>query len=761
MSTPRSSFSYIAMLTLLPAIALAWSSIVAPCIEIGFFWVSLLTALSVSLYAWRHGNRIGQASMFLVYCLLACSILLAVTSVVDLTNFSILGEHKDAESGVLMGGLLAFSLMAVISIRLSKRFPAALAWAAFVASLMVVYFSVSSNITALLPDYNTIATATFLVGGLLAFIAFSRYKENLNDSQYLSVLSIIVFFIAVVSPSAKDNLAAGFAASLVQLLAGVLFFSVRRNVSANVRIAGMMLLYIGFDSVAQNGLQKWLGVSGILAGIPSLLFCILFSVWIKFRMDEIPRGLYWVALFTFSYIGILGVIPEVYSDILAPATLPFAGLFVMVCMWYAPSSTPSVEQTWRIRFRNVCAAFGVAFVLVVSAAWFKVSLDMLIYNSGPALLIARLKNTPLWLGDAVFVRLAMREMSLWPEDVGNYPSEKLSLEQYLKAIRPCSDRFSFVMDTKRNQQKDQGVVNKCSGIRWGALEDNLNVAKVECSSPAGNVGLTRGDRVVAVNGMWLKDIKDEDAWHKLFGDWNAGKIVSVRVLTLGGTNKDVLFSTGITHQDPPVSSIITTATGNRVGYLYLESFNTDQFKKIKYHFAIFKKEGVRDLVLDLRYNSGGAAGNAAMLANLIAGQALDGKLFVREENALRHEDLNSEFKFKRLPESLHTRRLVVLTTDETCSASETIINCLRPYLPVYTVGTTTCGKPYGMREIDFGENTLSPVTYRLLNSRGEGGYTNGIRADYISEDDLTHQLGDPQEGMLKKALEVLGKDTLQ
>ena len=185
---------------------------------------------------------------------------------------------------------------------------------------------------------------------------------------------------------------------------------------------------------------------------------------------------------------------------------------------------------------------------------------------------------------------------------------------------------------------------------------------------------TRGDRVVAVNGIRLKDNNDDETWYKLFGNWNAGKAVSLNVLTRNGTNKDVLFSIGITHQDPPASCIITTAKKNKVGYLYLERFNAAQFKQMKNHFATFKKEGVRDLVLDLRYNSGGAAGKTSMLANLIAGQAFDGKLFLREENALGHADLNSEYKFKRLPESLHTRRLVVLTTDKTCSASEVIIN---------------------------------------------------------------------------------------
>ena len=183
-----------------------------------------------------------------------------------------------------------------------------------------------------------------------------------------------------------------------------------------------------------------------------------------------------------------------------------------------------------------------------------------------------------------------------------------------------------------------------------------------------------------------------------------------------------------------------------------------QFNDIKSHFAAFKREGIHDLVLDLRYNSGGVMTKASTLASLIAGQELEGKTFIRWEYAPKNEDRDSEYKFERLPESLHTRRLVVLITDETCSASETIINGLRPHIPVYTVGSTTCGKPYGMDGIEFGAKTLYPVTARVVNNRGEGYYTTGIRADFKAKDDLTHPLGNPQEGMLKKALEVLEKE---
>jgi len=176
------------------------------------------------------------------------------------------------------------------------------------------------------------------------------------------------------------------------------------------------------------------------------------------------------------------------------------------------------------------------------------------------------------------------------------------------------------------------------------------------------------------------------------------------------------------------------------------------------HFEVFKNAGVHDLVLDLRYNNGGRMDKAEELANFIGGEAANGKLFIRGERSQRYEDDTSgEQIFECLPESIQTRRLVVLTTEATCSASEAIINGLRPYLPVYTVGATTCGKPYGISPVELGDKILYPVTARLLNSRGEGHYGNGIRADVIVKDDLTHQLGDPQEGMLKKALEVLDK----
>jgi hypothetical protein len=123
MTPPKPS---IIILTLLSATAIAWASITAPCVEIGFFWASVVTALSAALYAWSNSHRINQSTMLLVYCMIACAITLAVASVVDLANYSLLGERHDAQTGFLLGGLVAFCTVASIAVRCSKRFPASL-----------------------------------------------------------------------------------------------------------------------------------------------------------------------------------------------------------------------------------------------------------------------------------------------------------------------------------------------------------------------------------------------------------------------------------------------------------------------------------------------------------------------------------------------------------------------------------------------------------------------------------------------------------
>jgi carboxyl-terminal processing protease len=683
----------ILILALLPVITLTWSAFSAPCVEIGFFWTSVVTALSASFYAWCNSDRMGQSGMLQIYCMIACAITLAVTSVVDIANFSLLGKQHDAQTGLLLGTLVAFSTVALVAFRCRQQFPDSLSWGTLLVFLTVIGYG-SPYIGLIEQEYADMIPVMALSVILATSILLCRYKANFSDSQHIAVFTTVALFIQFYTPSVKENHAAGLMVARLALLAGVLFFAKRTAAAQTASISSMVLLYFG-------------------------------------------------------------VTDEVWSTTSILATLAFS---VFVYTWYASKESFYQKQTLSVPFRQVIAVCTVIVSLSITAAWFTLSYDVLAENYSPVHRLVLLKNTPLWPGDATFVRMAMQDGSLWPDDVGDIPSNTLSLNDYLEAIRPTADQFSSIGDSKDHRSESLGSDGVGFGIKWIPDKGKMVLARVNSNSPAGINGLGRGDRVVTINGRHLSGIDSDAAWKKFAREWQPGAALSMNVVTSTGKKRTIAMKEAVNPQDPPQSGIITTLSGNKVGYLYLESFTVFQFEDMATHFEAFKNAGVHDLVLDLRYNSGGRMDKAVELANLIGGDAANGKLFIRWERSQRHEDDTSgEQIFECLPESIQTRRLVVLTTEDTCSASEAIINGLRPYLPVYTVGTTTCGKPFGISPVEFGDNILYPVTARLLNSRGEGHYSNGIRADFIVKDDLTHQLGDPQEGMLKKALEVLEK----
>ena len=108
-----------------------------------------------------------------------------------------------------------------------------------------------------------------------------------------------------------------------------------------------------------------------------------------------------------------------------------------------------------------------------------------------------------------------------------------------------------------------------------------------------------------------------------------------------------------------------------------------------------------------------------------------------------------------------SRRLVVIATRGSASASEAIINGLRPYMDVKVVGDTTYGKPVGQYGFDFCDKVLYPVAFLVTNARGQADYFSGIPADCAAADDVDHALASPQEASLAEALYVAAERPLQ
>ncbi|WP_460890679.1 S41 family peptidase, partial [Ramlibacter alkalitolerans] len=210
----------------------------------------------------------------------------------------------------------------------------------------------------------------------------------------------------------------------------------------------------------------------------------------------------------------------------------------------------------------------------------------------------------------------------------------------------------------------------------------------------------------------------------------------------------------------PVTKVVTSPGGRRAGYIQFNDHEQGAQDDLIAAFRQIQAGNVQDLVLDLRFNTGGFLYVAQAAASMIAGPSAEGKVFERlQYNDKRDQESASDtFFFSSRVQTAETQnpvgtplpqldlpRVFVLTSERTCSASESIINSLRGIdVQVIRVGATTCGKPYGFRQKNNCGLAYFPIEFKGTNAKGFGDYTTGIAPTCAVQDDATVLAEDPQ-----------------
>ena len=203
------------------------------------------------------------------------------------------------------------------------------------------------------------------------------------------------------------------------------------------------------------------------------------------------------------------------------------------------------------------------------------------------------------------------------------------------------------------------------------------------------------------------------------------------------------------------------------------SFIDNNVNELNSVFGQFASENISDLVVDLRYNSGGQISTAEDLSSMITGQ-FNGELFANQEFNSNFD--NQEILFDDNTSSggginsLNLNQVYIITTSSTASASELVISALTPYIDVVQVGTTTTGKFQGSITVydsdDFrrqGANpnhkyALQPLVLRTVNANGFTDFVDGLEPDVEQSEDFNDlgQLGQPDEPLLSTVLNIIG-----
>lgn len=368
----------------------------------------------------------------------------------------------------------------------------------------------------------------------------------------------------------------------------------------------------------------------------------------------------------------------------------------------------------------------------------------------------RLPTTCTVTSQNLFVRDVMSDIYFWYDrmPVVN-PVAYSSPEAYLEAVRylPLDARFSYI--GARAAEDAFYSDSQYIGLGFGNwyVDGALRVVQVFPESPAAEIGLARGDRFVEINGRTVEDLAANGLLGGAFGDAQEG--VTVQVVYERPTGERVagtMVKRIITIPTVTSTQVYTLEDGRRVGYVFFRNFVQPSVAALDEAFTVLRDAQVSELVLDLRYNGGGLVSVAQHLASLIGGKRTEGQLLAEYFHNDRNSFRNREIRFEEKGQALTLERLFVITTGSSASASELIINALRPFIPVITVGSPSYGKPVGQYGINFCDKVLYPVSFTLRNANGEGDYFDGFAPTCPAADDLNHQIGDPAEGSLAESL---------
>jgi carboxyl-terminal processing protease len=364
-----------------------------------------------------------------------------------------------------------------------------------------------------------------------------------------------------------------------------------------------------------------------------------------------------------------------------------------------------------------------------------------------------------------WARAHLDDVYLWYNEIVNVPPENYSTPtSYFDALLVRSrDRFSFTSPKGEIDSFFQAGEDVGYGMRLVNSFGNLRVAYVQPNSPGSEQNVQRGAQIIGINGASITTLSADTQIAALYPT-RSGATNRFDILDVGSAGPRSVSLTARNVVGTPVLSnqIITTPDNKKIGYIVFTDHIATAEDPLIVAMRRFLAIGIDELVIDVRYNGGGFLYIANNLASMIGGARVQNRVFERllfnDKNLEQNNDPSNRLlftttgRFGQFLPQLNLPRVFLLTTSRTCSASESIINGLSPFMQVITIGGTTCGKPYGFRQTDNCTTAYFASRFSGVNDLGQGGYTNGFAPTCSVPDDLDHPLGDTTERQLASAL---------
>lgn len=409
-----------------------------------------------------------------------------------------------------------------------------------------------------------------------------------------------------------------------------------------------------------------------------------------------------------------------------------------------------------------------------------------------------------------FVWKGLNLYYLWQSDVSNladdrfvnqsdlntflygFPQPENLFQQLLnkpKSLYPnpgdAIDRFSVIFSDYNQLEGILSGTTKNNGAEFGLYYKDASqtsvfgvVRYVLPNSDAAAKNVRRGAIFYAINGTPLTKenfnaLLNNDVYTMNFATYDSGNITP--------NGQSVSLTKSVLSENPVYLTTVINSGTHKIGYLMYNGFYPNYESQLNAAFGTLKSQGITELVLDLRYNSGGSVATATRLASLITGQFTN-QIFAKEQwnakledyyNATNPSTLLNLFTNKlgnnETLSSLNLNKVYILTTKSSASASELVINGLKPYINVVQIGDVTTGKNVGSVTLydspSFSKTNSStkhryamqPIVLKIVNKVGFGDYINGLEPTVELKEDFGNLgvLGDSDEPLLNVAINTI------
>lgn len=277
------------------------------------------------------------------------------------------------------------------------------------------------------------------------------------------------------------------------------------------------------------------------------------------------------------------------------------------------------------------------------------------------------------------------------------------VEKAMPQILAELDPHSMYISAKDLEDTNAELKGSFSGIgvAFTIQHDTVYISDVIQGGPSEKVGLMAGDRIITVDDSLFvgEVVTNSSTMHKLKGP--KGTTVKVGILRRGVKN---LIPYTIVRGDIPVKSVDAAyMLSDKVGYLHINKFGETTYSEMIVGLVTLQQQGMKELVIDLRDNSGGYMGAAIQMVNEFLPK---NRLVVYTEGRKSpRQDYRADGRgtFQNLP-------LVVLINESSASASEIFSGAIQDNDRGTIIGRRSFGKGLVQQPIDFRDGSAIRLT---------------------------------------------------